>query len=419
MTSQWKRSERVQIAVQKSGRLTDHSLALLTRCGLRLTRGTDELMAVAENMPVDVLLVRDDEIPSLVREGACDLGVVGLNVAEEQRLGLDEGQPVPTAIRNLDFGGCRLAMAYPRDGDLKSVQDLGGLRVASSYPRLTGRYLAEKGVDAEIVPFSGRGGACPAPRPGGSDLRPSYPAARRWPPISCARAKTVLESRASLLLSPAEVPDARREWVDLIRRRVDGVMQARETKYIMLHAPRPALHTIAELLPGSESPTIMALEGSDDRVAVHAVCRESVFWETLEALKGAGASFPSWSCRWKRCWNDSDSADPALERPGTGGSAREALARAAAPADPALEARVREIMREVRSGGDAALKRLEAETGRRGAGIAGGGTGRNRTSRRAPRRRKNARRFTRRWRTSAPATKRSARSIPAWKPPRA
>ena len=289
MTSQWKRSERVQIAVQKSGRLTDHSLALLTRCGLRLTRGTDELMAVAENMPVDVLLVRDDEIPSLVREGACDLGVVGLNVAEEQRLGLDEGQPVPTAIRNLDFGGCRLAMAYPRDGDLKSVQDLGGLRVASSYPRLTGRYLEEKGVDAEIVPFSGAVEL--APRLGRAEAICDLVSSGKTLAANQLReGETVLESRASLLLTPAEVPEARREWVDLIKRRVDGVMQARETKYIMLHAPRAALHTIAELLPGSESPTIMGLEGSEDRVAVHAVCRESVFWETLEALKGAGAS---------------------------------------------------------------------------------------------------------------------------------
>ena len=289
MTSKWKRSERVQIAVQKSGRLTDHSLALLKRCGLRLTRGTDELMAVSENMPVDVLLVRDDEIPSLVREGACDLGVVGLNVAEEQRLGLDEGEPFPERIRNLDFGGCRLSMAYPRDGALQSVGDLGGLRVATSYPRLTGRYLEEAGVDAEIVPFSGAVEL--APRLGRAEAICDLVSSGNTLAANQLReGETVLESRASLLLTPGAIPPAREEWVDLIRRRVDGVMQARETKYIMLHAPRAALHTIAELLPGSESPTIMALEGSDDRVAVHAVCRESVFWETLEALKDAGAS---------------------------------------------------------------------------------------------------------------------------------
>lgn len=289
MTSKWKRSERVQIAVQKSGRLTDHSLAMLTRCGLRLTRGTDELLAVAENMPVDVLLVRDDEIPGLVREGACDLGIVGLNVAEEQRLGLDEGQPAPERIRNLDFGGCRLAMAYPRDGEARRVQDLQGMRVATSYPRLTGRFLKESSVVAEVIPFSGAVEL--APRLGRAEaICDLVSSGKTLAANQLKEGETVLESRAALLLTPGELPDARRNWVDLLKRRIEGVMQARETKYIMLHAPRAALHTIAELLPGSESPTIMALEGNEDRVAVHAVCRESIFWETLEALKDAGAS---------------------------------------------------------------------------------------------------------------------------------
>ena len=289
MTSRWKRSERVQIAVQKSGRLTDHSLALLQRCGLRLTRGTDQLLAVAENMPVDVLLVRDDEIPGLVREGACDLGIVGLNVAEEQRLGLEAREPAPQAVRRLDFGGCRLAMAYPRDGSAASVADLRGLRVATSYPRLTARFLEETGVAAEIVPFSGAVEL--APRLGRAEaICDLVSSGKTLAANQLDEGETVLESRATLLACPAEAPAARRELADLLKRRVDGVMQARETKYIMLHAPREALHTIAELLPGSESPTIMPLEGSEDRVAMHAVCRESIFWETLEALKDAGAS---------------------------------------------------------------------------------------------------------------------------------
>lgn len=289
MTSKWKRSERVQIAVQKSGRLTEHSLALLKRCGLRLTRGADELLAVAENMPVDVLLVRDEEIPGLVREGACDLGIVGLNVAEEQRLGLAEGEPAPRGIRALDFGGCRLSMAYPRDGATKNVQDLEGIRVASSYPKLTARYLEEAGVSAEVVPFSGAVEL--APRLGRAEAICDLVSSGKTLAANQLReGETVLESSATLLLSPAELPVARQQWVNLLKRRIDGVIQARETKYIMLHAPRSALHTIAALLPGSESPTIMTLEGRDDQVAMHAVCRESVFWETLEALKDAGAS---------------------------------------------------------------------------------------------------------------------------------
>lgn len=289
MTPRWKRSERAQIAVQKSGRLTDHSLALLKRCGLRLTRGTDQLLAVAENMPVDVLLVRDDEIPGLVREGDCDLGIVGLNVAEEQRLALGPDEAAPKVLRNLGFGGCRLAMAYPRDGAANAVTGLGGLRVASSYPRLAARFLQQAGIEAQIVPFSGAVEL--APRLGRAEaICDLVSSGKTLAANQLDEGETVLKSQAALLACPAEPPAARRELLELLKRRVDGVMQARETKYIMLHAPRGALQTIAELLPGSESPTIMALEGSEDRVAVHAVCRESVFWETLEALKNAGAS---------------------------------------------------------------------------------------------------------------------------------
>ena len=289
MTSKWKRSERVQIAVQKSGRLTEHSLTLLKQCGLRLTQGTDELLAVAENMPVDVLLVRDDEIPGLVRDGSCDLGIVGQNVAEEQRLGLKSGQPAPRSLRTLPFGDCRLAMAYPKDGEVREAGDLQGLRVATSYPRLTAHFLDQAGVNAEVVPFSGAVEL--APRLGRAEaICDLVSSGKTLAANQLNEGETVLESRAALLLSPAELPGARKEWVELLKRRMDGVMQARETKYIMLHAPRAALPTIAELLPGSEAPTIMPLEGRDDRVAVHAVCRESVFWETLEALKDAGAS---------------------------------------------------------------------------------------------------------------------------------
>ncbi|WP_446831729.1 ATP phosphoribosyltransferase [Candidatus Foliamicus sp.] len=285
----WKRSERVQIAVQKSGRLTDHSLALLTRCGLRLTRGADQLLAVAENMPVDILLVRDDEIPGLVREGACDLGIVGMNVAEEQRLGLGADEPAPRAARRLGFGGCRLAMAYPRDSSASAIADLDGLRVATSYPRLTRHFLEQAGVGAEIIPFSGAVEL--APRLGRAEaICDLVSSGKTLAANQLDEGETVLESQATLLVCPAQPPAARQEWVSLLMRRIDGVMQARETKYIMLHAPRAALQRIAELLPGSESPTIMGLEGREDRVAVHAVCRESIFWETLEALKDAGAS---------------------------------------------------------------------------------------------------------------------------------
>src|SRR5246500_4621513 len=126
---------RLKLAVQKSGRLTDPSLDMLTRCGLKLSRGKDQLMGFGENMPLDVLFVRDDDIPDLVQEDVCDLGLVGLNVIEEKRLELAEpGAPARfTALRSLDFGHCRLALAVPAEQSYEGSRSLRGKRIATTY----------------------------------------------------------------------------------------------------------------------------------------------------------------------------------------------------------------------------------------------------------------------------------------------
>jgi ATP phosphoribosyltransferase len=282
---------RIKVAIQKSGRLTEQSLDLLQRCGLKYTKGPDQLIAFGENMPVDVLLVRDDDIPGLVRDDVCDLGIAGLNIVEEKRLHFLQQEPIEPfrILRSLDYGHCRLAFAYPDGSPLRNVASLEGRRIATSYPAIVRDYLRRQNVTATVVEFSGAVEI--APSLGRADAICDLVSTGATLIANKLReGETILESHAVLLQTPVQVPPEKAEWIGKLLQRVEGVMQVRESKYIMMHAPKAALAQIAALLPGSEAPTVLPLDGRDDRVAVHVVCRENVFWETLESLKAAGAT---------------------------------------------------------------------------------------------------------------------------------
>ncbi|HEY4368588.1 MAG TPA: ATP phosphoribosyltransferase [Steroidobacteraceae bacterium] len=285
------KTSRLKVALQKSGRLTDNSLDLLVRCGLKYSRGKDQLMCYGENMPLDVLLVRDDDIPDLVQQDVCDLGIVGLNVIEEKRLAFEAQGVTPLfeQLMVLDFGRCRMSIAVPDGTEYKDVNSLRGKRIATTYPNILARYLRNNDVQADVVTLSGAVEI--APRLGRADFicdlvstGSTLIANHLW------EAETILESQAAIISTPVPVSVEKQEWIHRLSMRIDGVQQVKESKYIMLHAPRDKLAEIKKLLPGSESPTIVPLDGRSDRVAVHAVCRENVFWETLESLKSAGAS---------------------------------------------------------------------------------------------------------------------------------
>jgi len=285
------KQQRLKVAIQKSGRLTDNSLDLLVRCGLKYSRARDQLMCYGENMPLDVLFVRDDDIPDLVQEDVCDLGIVGLNVIEEKRLAFaNRGDPASfEQIQTLDFGRCRLAIAVPEEAQYASLEDLRGKRIATTYPHVLGRWLARQDIAAEVITLSGAVEI--APRLGRSDFICDLISTGSTLAANHLReVETVLESQAVIVRTPVPLPTAKDDWLRRLLLRIDGVQQVKESKYIMLHAPRSALPQIKRLLPGSESPTVIPLDGVDDKVAVHAVCRETVFWETLESLKSAGAS---------------------------------------------------------------------------------------------------------------------------------
>jgi ATP phosphoribosyltransferase len=282
---------RLKIAIQKSGRLTDSSLDLLSRCGLKFSRGKDQLMCYGENMPLDVLFVRDDDIPDLVQEDVCDLGLVGLNVIEEKRLAFEARgiSPLFENVQLLDFGRCKLCIAVPDGFDYRGAASLAGKRIATTYPNILGRFLAERGITAEVVVLSGSVEI--APRLGRADVICDLVSSGSTLAANHLRqVETVMESQAVLIRTPIPIPAEKQDWTRRLLMRIDGVEQVKGSKYIMLHAPRSALAAIAKILPGAEAPTVIPLEGQGDRVAVHAVCRESVFWELLEDLKGAGAS---------------------------------------------------------------------------------------------------------------------------------
>lgn len=283
--------QRIKIAVQKTGRLTDHSIDLLERCGLKLTRSKDQLICYGENMPIDLLLVRDDDIPGLVGEDVCDLGIVGLNVVEEKRLTREsEGRETSfKQVFELDFGHCRLALAAPDSVDYDGPQSLENSRIATSYVGLLSQFLMNNGINAEAVYFSGAVEI--APKLGRADYICDLVSTGSTLKANGLReVDTLLESEAVVIQTQRPLGTEKQDLVDKILQRLDGVLQVRESKYIMLHAPKSALAEIRDLLPGSEAPTVLRLDGNDDKVAVHAVCRENVFWETLENLKAAGAS---------------------------------------------------------------------------------------------------------------------------------
>ena len=279
---------RIRVAIQKSGRLSEKSLGLLQSCGLRFARSKDKLFWYGQDFPVDLLLVRDDDIPRMLLDGVCELGIVGENIAEEVMLERNGGDGLEQ-LRPLRFGGCRLSLAVPEDSSAEKASDLNGARIATSYPSLTKHLLAEQGIEATIVELAGSVEI--APGLGTADAIADLVSTGTTLRANHLRELEVIFRSTAALYRGAQALDTEKQaLLDRLLLRLDGVLHAAESKYVMLHAPREAVATITELLPGAEQPTLLSLEGNSERVAVHAVCRETLFWEHLEALKAAGAS---------------------------------------------------------------------------------------------------------------------------------
>ncbi len=284
------KNTRLKIAIQKSGRLSEESQKLLEKSGLKINMTKDKLIAHVENMPIDILRVRDDDIPGLVFDGVVDLGIVGQNVLEEVALGKE--QPIDSlykVLQMLPFGGCRLSLALPKNADYKGVQDFEGLRVATSFPNLLDRYLSGEGIQFKSSLL--QGSVEVAPRAGLADaICDLVSSGATLEANGLKEVEVIFRSKACLIQTASDMGPEKRALVDKLMPRIQSVIQANESKYIMLHAPKDRLKEISELLPGAENPTILPLANDESRVAMHVVSSEMLFWETMEALKEKGAS---------------------------------------------------------------------------------------------------------------------------------
>lgn len=283
--------DRLRIAIQKSGRLSEPARELLARAGLSFRESRDRLFCYGESLPIDLLLVRDDDIPGLIAEGVCDLGIVGRNVLEEQtgvRRSRGESEAF-SVLKELSFGRCRLSIAVPSEWTWSGAATLAGKRIATSYPELLADWLRLNNVPAEPVVLSGSVEI--APRLGKAEaICDLVSSGATLAANQLQEVAVVLESEAVLAGPAAAFAGERAELVAMLLRRLEGVLNVRASKLVLCQARRSALPGLLKLLPDAEAPTVMSIEGRHEEVALQALCRSAMTWQRLEDMKRAGAN---------------------------------------------------------------------------------------------------------------------------------
>lgn len=272
-------NKKITIAIQSKGRLYEESKKLLSNSGISFRIIENKLLTRASNVNVDILQVRDDDIPSLVSNKVADLGIVGKNLLDEQLAG-DKSLSVKEII-NLGFSKCKLCFAKPKDS---TTESLNNKIIASSYPNLVNKYLKQNKIKADVIKINGSVEL--TPYIGIADyICDLVSSGATLEANNLVATETLMESEA-VLISSSDVDDT--NFFDLVNR-FKGVINAKDSKYVMLNCDESNIKKICSLLPGSESPTIIPLE-QKKKFAVHALCKEPVFWETMEELKENGAS---------------------------------------------------------------------------------------------------------------------------------
>jgi ATP phosphoribosyltransferase len=283
--------DRLRIAIQKSGRLADASRELLAQAGLRFQESRDRLFCHGESLAVDLLLVRDDDIPGLLADGTCDLGIVGRNVFEEHAAEREAngGTASQQVLRRLGFGRCRLSIAIPAEWDWTGPGRLAGTRIATSYPALLGRWLRAHDIDATPVRLSGAVEI--APRLGTAEsICDLVSSGATLAANQLTEVAVILESEAVLAGPTDAFSGPRAELATLLLRRLDGVLAQQSSRLLMFQAPRSAVADILRHVPESDPPTMMPIEGRAGDVALTALCRTAITWQRLEDMQRAGAS---------------------------------------------------------------------------------------------------------------------------------
>jgi ATP phosphoribosyltransferase len=275
-------STSLRIAIQKSGRLTDKTISLLEGIGLKFDDYKRSLLVKCRNFDVELLLIRDDDIPEYVQDGVCDLGFVGANTVAEDQADV-------TILRGLDYGVCRLSLAAPKNGSIKKTEDFAGKKIATSYPVLTRNYFDEKGIkDVSIVTLSGSVEIAPRLQIADaiSDLVSTGGTLKANGLVELDK---IFDSETQLVQTNKPLSEGKQALINKMLQRIEGHKTAAESRYIMMNAPESAVPKIKDMLPSMKSPTVMPL-ADNGMVAVHTVIPIDTFWDVMEKLKAAGAT---------------------------------------------------------------------------------------------------------------------------------
>lgn len=271
--------ENLKIAVQKKGRLYEGSMTLLKECGIDISNGNNQLRVQAANFPLELFFLRDDDIPEYVQDAVSDIGFVGQNVV------LEKNKEV-TVIEKLGFGKCRLSLAIPKSGNIRSINDLRNKKIATSYPGILAAYLKEKQIEATIQEISGSVEI--APRIGLAEaICDLVSSGSTLFSNELTEMETILHSEA-VLISNRNLPVKKQQLLEKLLFRIRAVKKAKNNKYVLLNAPNEKLDAICRLLPGMKSPTILPLAEAGWS-SVHSVISENDFWNVIENLKAHGA----------------------------------------------------------------------------------------------------------------------------------
>lgn len=271
--------EPIKIAVQKSGRLNEDSLKILKDCGISIDNGQDQLKASARNFPMEVLYLRNGDIPQYLKDGVVDMAIIGENILIEKGAGIE-------IVQKLGFSKCRVSLAIPKEVPYSSIADLKGKRIATSYPNTVEAFLRERGVEAdlhiingsvEIAPNIGLADAICDIVSSGSTLFKN----------NLREVEVMLQSEAVLAVSP-KIGSAQRKILGQFIFRLQSVLEARQNRYVLMNAPNDCLEAIIQLLPGMRSPTVLPLAEAGWS-SIHTVINKDRFWEVLDQVKKEGA----------------------------------------------------------------------------------------------------------------------------------
>jgi len=272
-------NRKLKIALQKSGRLSEDSINLLKKCGIKFNNGSGKLRAEAENFPLEIYFLRDDDIPQYTEDAVADAGIVGENVLAEDKRNVE-------IIEKLGFGKCRLSIAVPKSFEYKKLEDLSDKKIATTYPNILSDFFKQNGVNVEIHTISGSVEI--APSIGLADaICDLVSSGSTLFSNNLQEIETVMNSEA-VLIARENLDADLQAILDKLLFRIKAVNSAKQNKYILLNAPNDKLEKIIELLPGMRSPSVLPLAESGWS-SVHSVIEESDFWEVVESLKNAGA----------------------------------------------------------------------------------------------------------------------------------